>query len=252
MSDNRSIGVFDSGLGGLTVLKALRAQFPHESMVYLGDTARLPYGTKSPEVVLEYTMSSASALMRLAELKLLVLACSTATAHALKVLQEKLPIPVVGVIEPSVLAVLQKPELQKVAILATAGTVASGAYEKALRQHGFQGQIQSLPCPLLVPLVEEGMTSGPIAESIVRYYLQQLNFKPDAIVLGCTHYPYLLSLFQQLADKKTLFIDSGPAAAAKIHFMASDHKEAETRYYVTDMPRNMKPFSEGPLERIDL
>src|SRR3989338_1704158 len=137
MSNLQSIGVFDSGLGGLTVLAALRKKYPHESMVYLGDTARLPYGSKSPETVIQYALNCAKALMRKADLKLLVVACNTATAHALETLQKELPIPVVGVIEPGVLEIVANSQIQSVAILATRGTILVRAYEKALRKHGF-------------------------------------------------------------------------------------------------------------------
>ncbi|MEI6791349.1 MAG: glutamate racemase, partial [Myxococcaceae bacterium] len=174
MSTEKSIGVFDSGLGGLTVLAALRKKFPYESIIYLGDTARLPYGTKSPETVIKYALNCAKALMQKADLKLLVIACNTATAHALKTLQECLPIPVIGVIEPGVLEVLAHPEIKSVAVLATPGTISVGAYEKALRKHGFLGEINSLACPLFVPLVEEGLVSGPIAENIARDSLDHL------------------------------------------------------------------------------
>lgn len=260
MSTEKSIGVFDSGLGGLTVLAALRKKFPHESMVYLGDTARLPYGTKSPETVIKYALNCAKALMQKADLKLLVIACNTATAHALKTLQECLPIPVIGVIEPGVLEVLAHPEIKSVAVLATPGTILVGAYEKALRKHGFLGAINSQACPLFVPLVEEGLVSGPIAESIAKYYLERLPAKPDAVILGCTHYPLLLPVLRNLLPKETIWIDSGSETAKQLKVKEEEKKES-VRYFVTDAPESFKktatlflgaPVLDAQVELIDV
>lgn len=263
MSNLKSIGVFDSGFGGLTVLAALRKRFPTESMVYLGDTARLPYGTKSPETVIKYALNCAKALMAKSDLKLLVIACNTATAHALKVLQKELPIPVIGVIEPGVLEVLAHPKIKSVAVLATQGTVSVGAYEKALRERGFQGEIESQACSLFVPLVEEGLVTGPIPESIAKYYLEQLPHKPDAVILGCTHYPLLLPILRKLLPPKTIWVDSGSAIAKNgLPMMAlTQAGEGKISYLVTDSPKNFQkvaslflgvPILQSQIELIDV
>jgi glutamate racemase len=241
MTDNRSIGVFDSGLGGLTVLAAMMKQFPKESMVYLGDTARVPYGNKSPETVTQYALDNAKTLMQKAELKLLVVACNTATAHALPTLSATLPIPVIGVIEPGVLEVIENPEIKSVAILATAGTTRSKAYEIALRKQGFKGEIFSLACPLFVSLVEEGLTQGPIAESIAQHYLSQLPHMPDAVILGCTHYPLLLPVLRKILPN-TLWIDSGSATASHLKFEPCD-RQGSISYLVTDAPERFQELS---------
>ncbi|MEI6806022.1 MAG: glutamate racemase [Myxococcaceae bacterium] len=242
MSDNRSIGVFDSGLGGLTVLSAITQKFPNESILYLGDTARLPYGTKSPETVIKYALSNAEALMSKAELKLLVVACNTATAHALPTLAAQLPIPVIGVIEPGALEVAKNPQIKSVAVLATAGTTQSKAYEIALRKHGFEGEIFSLACPLFVSLVEEGLVTGPIAELTVKHYLSQLPHEPDAVILGCTHYPLLLPTLRKALPAKTIWVDSGSATASHLEFEPCD-KPGSVRYFVTDTPKRFQELS---------
>jgi glutamate racemase len=242
MSDNRSIGVFDSGLGGLTVLSAITQKFPNESILYLGDTARLPYGTKSPETVIKYAFSDAEALMSKAELKLLVVACNTATAHALPTLVAKLPISVIGVIEPGAMEIVANPHIKSVAVLATAGTTQSKAYEIALRKHGFEGKIFSLACPLFVSLVEEGLVTGPIAEHSVKHYLSQLPEEPDAVILGCTHYPLLLPTLKKALPSKTIWVDSGSATASHLQFESSN-KPGSVRYFVTDAPKRFQELS---------
>ncbi|MBH1989023.1 MAG: glutamate racemase [Myxococcaceae bacterium] len=239
-NDPRSIGVFDSGLGGLTVLSAIRRKFPNESLFYLGDTARLPYGTKSPETVLKYALACAKALMKQAELKLLVIACNTATAHAFSALQDELEIPVVGVIESGVSETLSHVHLDSIAILATAGTIRSKAYERELKKQNFEGRIYPLACPLFVSLAEEGLTEGPIAQAISKHYLRQLPYLPDAVILGCTHYPLLLPTLKASLPHKTIWIDSGHATAHHLKFSPCLHQRGEARYFVTDAPERFQ------------
>ncbi|MES2503931.1 MAG: glutamate racemase [Myxococcota bacterium] len=243
MADNRSIGVFDSGLGGLTVLSALLKKFPNESMAYLGDTARVPYGTKSPETVIKYALNNAKALMRSVDLKLLVVACNTATAHALPALQKELSIPVLGVIKPGAFEVSNRPEIKSVAVLATTGTIGSNAYEKTLNNQGYKGEVFSLACPLWVPLVEEGLIEGPIAESLARHYLDQLPKLPQAVILGCTHYPMLLTTLKKVMPAETIWIDSGHATAALAQFEPSNRDSGELKVYVTDAPERFRALS---------
>src|SRR5512133_3340857 len=172
--DTRAIGVFDSGIGGLTVLKALMERLPHESTVYLGDTARLPYGTKSAEVVTRYTVQNARFLID-RDIKLLVVACNTASAVALPHLREALRVPVLGVIEPGARAAAARTKTGRVGVIGTLGTVRSGAYAKALQQARNGVDVHSKACPLFVPLAEEGWTSGDVPRLVAREYLDELS-----------------------------------------------------------------------------
>ncbi|MBL4817691.1 MAG: glutamate racemase [Deltaproteobacteria bacterium] len=244
MADNRSIGIFDSGLGGLTVLSAMLKKFPNESFVYLGDTARVPYGNRSPKAVERLALSNACSLLERAELKLLIIACNTATAYGIKALQEQLQIPVVGVIEPGVKALVALPQVERVAVLGTAGTIRSGAYQQLLQNIGFSGQVESLACPLWVPLIEEGLVEGPMAERVAEYYLAQLKAKPQAVILGCTHYPLLLPVLRGFLSEETLWVNSGSSVVSDLHFEANDLDESPSvRYLVTDGPERFRDLS---------
>lgn len=214
MKSSAPIGLFDSGVGGLTVLSALAEKLPQEHFVYLGDTARVPYGSKSPQTVIQYAENNANTLMAHHDLKMLVIACNTASAVALKPLQEQLNIPVIGVIQPGAEAALAS-QPQKVAVLGTRGTLNAGAYDRELKALGFKGEIVHQPCPLFVPLAEEGWLDGPIPLQIAETYLQHIAKTCDALILGCTHYPLLLPLLQrQWPD--TNFIDSAKSTALHV------------------------------------
>jgi glutamate racemase len=183
------IGIFDSGLGGLTVARAVRGTFPAENLVYLGDTARVPYGTRSAGTVVKYAIGCAERLLSF-DIKLLVVACNTASGVALGELQARLDIPVVGVIQPGARAGVKATRSGRIGILATAGTVASGAYERAIHSENDAMNVFALPAPLFVPLAEEGWVTGELPELAARRYLQPLaDADVDTIVLGCTHYP---------------------------------------------------------------
>jgi glutamate racemase len=198
MSDARPIGVFDSGLGGLTVLRALKRTLPHESTIYLGDTARVPYGTRSAETVIKYARNNARTLAGCADLKALVIACNTVSAVALGPLQEAFDIPVIGVIAPGARAALRAAPGGSLLILGTAGTVRSGAYERALAEAGYDGRTEARACPLFVPLVEEGWTEGEVPEQVARRYLAGVPDDLHAVVLGCTHYPHLRETLERV------------------------------------------------------
>lgn len=250
MSDKRAIGVFDSGLGGLTVLSSIHKILPGESTIYLGDLARVPYGTKSSQTVVRYALNSAKALLALGQIKMLVVACSTATAHALDALQDALSIPVIGTIEPASQAALSH-KIQKVAVLATPATVQSRAFEAALRKNGFSGEIYQQACPLFVPIVEEGMVAGPIAAMIAGHYLGFLPTDVDAVVLGCTHYPALAPLLKGMMPPSVRWIDSNEAtakAAEKLlreRGMLNDNNFVpERKYFVTDAASRLEQLSE--------
>ncbi len=219
IKDNPSpaIGVFDSGVGGLTVLSELHRFLPNERTVYLGDTARVPYGTRSKEAVLRYARNNTRTLLEESPLKALVIACNTASAVSLEPLQEHFPVPVFGVIGPGAAAALDVTKGGRVTVLGTKGTIRSGAYEKALREQGFDGEISMLACPLLVPLVEEGWTNGDIPRRVVRAYLEALELDTDTLVLGCTHYPLLRKLIAEEAgdilQNEVAVVDGGAKVA---------------------------------------
>jgi len=211
------IGVFDSGVGGLTVLHAIREALSNEDLVYLGDTARLPYGTKSPASICRY---AGQATVRLQEqgIKLLVVACNTASAVALDTLRRQMnPVPVVGVVEPGATAAVELHPGGKHLVLATEATVILGAYRNAISGRDPDADVRELACELLVSLAEEGWTSGAIAEDIVRRYLEPLAamaFEPDNIILGCTHFPLLRDAIERVAPDGTSIVDSASTTAA--------------------------------------
>lgn len=239
-SIQRPIGVFDSGVGGLTVLSALRQRLPSEDLVYLGDTARVPYGTRSPETVINYSRRVASRLVR-EDIKALVIACNTATAHALEALQEagaRIGLPVIGVIGPGVQAALAASRGGTIAVLGTEGTIRAGRYQQALERSGAASVGQA--CSLLVPLAEEGWTSGEIAQAVADRYLATLQGQVDTAILGCTHFPLLREAIQAALPGVAL-VDSAETTAeavaeilAQAGLLQAPRAPAPTRFLVTD------------------
>ena len=192
------LGVFDSGIGGLTVARALFERLPKESVIYFGDTARVPYGPKSPDTVRRYSAEILAYLLGRG-VKAVVVACNTSTAHALSSLQEKSPVPVIGVIEPGARAAVAATRTGTIGVIGTAGTIASGAYDRAIKALRPDAKVHGQACPLFVPLVEEGWFEHPAAELIAREYLEPLQrAKVDVLVLGCTHYPLLKPLLARV------------------------------------------------------
>lgn len=216
--DDRPIGVFDSGMGGLTVLGALRQALPHEHFHYLGDTARLPYGTKSADTVVRYALQAARLLVE-QDVKMLVVACNTASAHALEALRQAFPqVPVIGVVEPGAGAAVAASRTQRIAVLATEGTVASGAYVEAIRRLQPTAVVTQQACAVFVALVEEGWTDGAVAEATANRYLAPLfagEDQPDTLVLGCTHFPVLKPVLGRLLGPTVTIIDSAAATAVQ-------------------------------------
>lgn len=210
------IGVFDSGVGGLTVLKALREAMPHEDLIYLGDTARLPYGTKSPASISRYA-GQATALLQQRNIKLLVVACNTASAVALETLRSQMdPLPVIGVVEPGAAAAVAARPAGRHLVLATEATVRLGTYRNALVSRDSRAAVTELACELLVSLAEEGWNDGSIAESIVLRYLSELPDsarEPDSVILGCTHFPLLKGTFEAVFDDTVAIVDSASTTA---------------------------------------
>ena len=239
-----AIGVFDSGVGGLTVLKALMERLPLESTVYLGDTARVPYGTKSGEVVTRYSLANAQALLEY-DIKALVVACNTASAVALPALEAQLPIPVIGVIVPGALAAAKATKTGRVAVIGTPGTIASGAYQAALAEASPTMEVHTRACPLFVPLAEEGWIDGPVPELVAQKYLggDFLSGDVDTLVLGCTHYPLLAEIIQKVVGPKITLVDSAKATAEKLVQVLREREltrlergPVERHYLVTDTP----------------
>lgn len=216
--DNRArpIGVFDSGIGGLTVLKALVERLPHEDFIYLGDTARLPYGTKSREVIVQYSRENTGFLLAKG-IKMLVVACNTSSAVALDEIARDTAIPVVGVIEPGAIAAVKASRSGKIGVIGTEATIASGAYTRTIQRMRPGAEIYTRACPLLVPLVEEGWIEGEVAERTVSYYLESLKQSGiDTLLLGCTHYPLLTALFARALGSRIRIVDSASATAAAV------------------------------------
>jgi glutamate racemase len=212
----RPIGVFDSGIGGLTVVSALRALLPNESIYYLGDTARVPYGGKSAATVQRYSLEIAAMLLG-ENAKTVVVACNTASALALPRLEETLPVPVTGVILPGARAAIAKTRSGHIGVIGTRMTINSGAYERALRTLNPEVRVTARPCPLLVPLIEEGWIESPITDKIIMQYLAPLMTDGiDTLVLGCTHYPLLRKAIARLLGEKIVLVDSAQNCALAV------------------------------------
>jgi glutamate racemase len=209
----RPIGVFDSGVGGLTVFREIARVLPHEPLVYLGDSARVPYGTKSPETVLRYTLEAAKHLMD-RHIKMLVVACNTATAAALPALKMQLPIPVIGVVEPGAHAAVQRTS-GRVGVIATEGTVKSKAYTRAIKALDARIEVLEAAAPLFVPLAEEGWANTHVAREVAEIYLEPLvDAGIDTLVLGCTHYPILRGTIEAVVGDRVHIVDSAETTAA--------------------------------------
>ncbi|RRA48885.1 glutamate racemase [Acidipila sp. EB88] len=265
------IGVFDSGVGGLTVLRALRARLPHAHYLYLGDTARLPYGSKSQATIARYAVESVRFLLEQGA-EYLVIACNTASALALPEIRAASPVPVLGVIETGADAALAASRSGDVSILATAATVASLAYSAACAERGLRAS--EMACPLLVPLVEEGWVAHPVTRDVLRIYLAQSTaaargdaLHPDALVLGCTHYPLLRSEIEALVPRGMAVIDSAAVTAEAVTRalgLVADREPVSTgtlakppiRFFATDGAERFKAlgsrFLDEPIEAVTL
>jgi glutamate racemase len=245
--DPRPIGVFDSGMGGLTVLRALAAQLPDEHFVYLGDTARLPYGTKSPDTVRAYALQATHLLLS-EDVKMVVIACNTASAVALEALRDALaPVPVIGVIEPGARAGVAATRNKRIAVLATESTVKGAAYAHAIHQLMADAQVVQLACQVFVALAEEGWADTRATTAAVEDYLEPLFAPadaPDTLVLGCTHFPVLAAAIQRHVGAETTLVDSAETTAGAVaEALAASALHADTgggprgiRFFATDSP----------------
>jgi len=218
-TSQQAIGIFDSGVGGLTVLKAIRERLPAERLIYLGDTARLPYGTKSPASIARYA-EQATRLLDDRQIKLLVIACNTASAVALSSLQTAMaPLPVIGVVEPGAAAATHARPGGRHLVLATEATVRLGAYRRAIQAMDPEAEVRELACELLVALAEEGWTSGPIAEDIIGRYLEMAfedGYRADSVILGCTHFPLLRASIRGCLAADVGLVDSATTTASVV------------------------------------
>lgn len=226
----RPIGVIDSGVGGLTVAQELMRQLPNEQLIYLGDTLRCPYGSRTKDEIIQFTWEMVHFLLE-KDIKMLVIACNTATAYTLKSLQQQLPIPVIGVIKPGARAAIKATKNNVVGVIGTEATVSSKAYETALKQIKPEITVESLACPLFVPMVEKGVLSGKEAEQVVKYSLKSLikNNRMDTLVLGCTHYPLLKETIQLVIGDDLTIISSSDETARETSTILEVHNLLATR-----------------------
>jgi glutamate racemase len=236
------IGIFDSGIGGLTVVRALRQLLPNENLIYLGDTGRYPYGTKSADVVRRYSFENTEFLVEKG-IKLLVVACNTSSAVGLEAIQARYDIPVVGVIEPGAKAAARATRNRKVGVVATEGTIRSGEYTRALRRVRPDLEIYTRACPLFVPLAEEGWVDNDVAQLAARLYLTSLAQSGiDTLILGCTHYPLLRPVIRDTIGRGVRLIDSGVVTAAVVQEALSENallrrgRVGGGSFFVTDAP----------------
>ena len=249
------VGVFDSGIGGLTVVRQLMRLLPGEDIVYFGDTARIPYGTKSDDTVKRFALENSFFLLEQG-VKAVVVACNTASAVALEVLRRFLPVPVVGVIEPGVAGALRETRNRRVGVIGTTSTIRSGAYRRHLLAASPDLTVVSRACPLFVPLVEEGWIEDQATYLIARRYLEPLVAqRVDTLILGCTHYPLLASVLAQVLGPQVRLVDSGVEAAHHLKVMLREAgllnpgRRGEHRFYLSDFPYKFREVGERFLER---
>lgn len=254
--DERAIGVFDSGLGGLTAARELRKILPGENLIYFGDTARVPYGSRSKEMLLKYTRQDMR-FLRGFDLKAVLVACGTVSTTALPQIKTEQDIPVLGVVKPACRAAAQSTRNKRVGLIATAASIHSGAYERTLAQIDGEIQVKGKACPLLVPLVESGRVhAGDIViETVVREYLQELkDWGADTLILGCTHYPLLTEVIGKFMGAEVRLINSGAAAAEEMkqrlerEGLLSEREQGDAWFYASDRVQNFEELAELFLE----
>ncbi len=250
------LGFFDSGVGGLTVVRAVQELLPAESILYLGDTARLPYGSKSPETIRQFADEDVRFLIGKG-VKAIVVACNTATAHALPHLHQKYKIPIIGVIEPGVEAALASPETERIGIIATRGTIRSHAYQHALALRKTGLLIHGQATPLLVPLIEENWIDHPATKLVLKNYLDPLIEKGiDTLMLACTHYPLLIPVLRDLLSGDVRLVDSATTCAqhlekelTRLDLLATAESEGKLELYLTDLSEEFEALARQFLKK---
>lgn len=239
------IGIYDSGIGGLTVLKQIRKVFPGEDLVYFGDTARVPYGPKSKQTVIEYSIQNTRFLLQLG-VKIVIIACNTSSALALDVLTEKFDVPIFGVTKPGAERAVAATKNKKIGVIGTEGTIKSGAYTNFITQLDPSIEVFSKACPLFVSLVEEGWEKHNVSIVIAKEYLSEIySFGIDTLVLGCTHYPVLKSVIRQTAGDKVVLIDSAEAISENLKELLKPEKKSDGKeyFYVSDNEDKFKKMA---------
>ena len=247
MTQDLPIGLFDSGVGGLTVLREVMRQLPHESTIYFGDTARVPYGSKSRDVIVRFSLEIGQFLQQ-EKVKMIVVACNTSSAFALSAMKARFPVPIVGVIDPGAHAALAATKSKRVGVIGTEGTIESQAYTEAIHRLDKNVQVFGQACPLIVPLVEEGWLEKPVAREIVREYLEPLlKNRIDTLVLGCTHYPLLKAILSDVAGPGVRLIDSAEETARRVgdtlreqRLEAPQNAAALRQFFVSDSPEKFE------------
>ena len=266
--NQRPIGVFDSGLGGLTAVRQLRRIMPSENIIYFGDTAREPYGNRSRETLMKYTRQDVR-FLRSFDLKAIVIAGGTVSSNCLEELQEENDIPIVGVVEPTVRQAVEVTANKRVGLVATRASVSSGAYERAFRQLDSDIQVFSRACPLFVPLVEEGRCrpGDIVIETVAREYLQELKEQDvDTLVLGCTHYPLLMDVVREVMGPQVTLVDAGAESARAVRDLlqaqaaCADRDSGTASYYTSDRAADFQRLASlflgedmtAPAQQIDI
>lgn len=252
--DNRSIGIFDSGLGGLTVMKEVMRTFPKENIIYFGDTGRVPYGTKSRETIIKYSNQDVAFLVD-NDVKYIIIACGTASSVALSDVRKNFKTPVIGVVDATAEAAIKASRNGKIGIIATSGTIKSGAYESIIKKAGFE--TFSKACPLFVPLVENGHFETEVARLVVAEYLTELKDEGiDTLILGCTHYPHLKKVIGEFMGENVTLIDPGVEVSKYLktqfneEFLNGDYeKQSEYQYYVSDGVEGFEELASTFLEK---
>lgn len=263
--DDRPIGIFDSGVGGLTVAAQLMEQLPNENLVYFGDTARLPYGSKSRETVTRFSLQNVRFLLT-QNVKAVVVACNTASSNSLEAMQAAFDLPIFGVVEPGAAEAVRQTQNKQVGVIGTAATIQSGAYETLIRRLDPEVNVHSCACPLFVPLAEEGWTDNEITELTIRAYLTPLTQEGiDSLVLGCTHYPLLKKCLARVLGPSITLVDPAKEAALQVQRYLQAHGQLREssalpihRFFVSDISNNFASLSNITLhhafipEKIDI
>jgi glutamate racemase len=251
MEKEKPIGVFDSGIGGLTVVKRLSSVLPEENIIYFGDTARVPYGSKSNATVVEYSLQDAKFLMN-KNVKAIVVACNTASSIALKQIKDNFQVPVIGMIEPGARAAVNNTTNGKIGVIGTRATISNKAYSAEIKKLNPSIEVFEKACPLFVPLAEEGMISHEATRLIAHEYLDELKLQGiDTLVLGCTHYPILSEIIREVIGENVQLIDSGVASAEivkneldRMHLHTNRFAVGNQEFYVSDIPAKFKEIAE--------
>ncbi len=238
------IGIFDSGVGGLTVFHEIKKALPHKDIVYFGDTARVPYGSKSQRTIIQYSLQNMIFLLQ-QNIELLVVACNTSSAYAIEELKKHSSIPIIGVIEPGAKKALSVTKNKRIGVIGTEATIKSGTYEKALKSLDETCEVFSKSTPLLVPLVEENWITNKVTKEVIEEYLQEFLEKDiDTIIMGCTHYPVLKHVIQEVVGDDIILVDSAESIALELKKMYSSNpvqkKSGNYLFYVSDNPEKFK------------